>query len=91
MSEIVLPRHGGPSALRPDLPIGARAVTPSDVAFFSEPVSLYVGGTGNVVVTPAGREADVTFTNFPGGSVLPCRVHAVKATGTTATNIIAVY
>lgn len=64
------------------------AVTPSDstdLAFNSR--ALWIGGAGNIVVTPAGGGADVTYT-VPAGTVLPIRVSRVKATGTTATQIV---
>lgn len=64
----------------------AATVTPSDTAdnTFSY---LYVGGTGNVsVVTETGQT--VTFTSFPAGAYLWLRVVKVRATGTTATNIV---
>lgn len=67
----------------------AEAATPSDVAelsFFAR--ALYVGGAGNVVlVTRSG--AEVTFTGVPVGTILPVQTKQVKATGTTATSIVA--
>jgi hypothetical protein len=70
----------------------AKAVTPSDGADLpdGEARSLYIGGTGNVeVVTRAGTT--VTFHNAASGTVLPVRVVRVRAAGTTATNIRALY
>ena len=38
-----------------------------------------------------GASADVTFRNVPSGSVLPFRPGFVRATGTTAADIVALY
>ena len=64
------------------------AITPSDstdLAFNSRAIRVGVGGT--LVVTPAGGGSDVTYTVY-NGEVLPIRVSRVKATGTTATNLV---
>lgn len=64
------------------------AITPSDstdLAFTSRAIRVGVGGT--LVVTPAGGGNDVTYTVY-NGEVLPIRVSRVKATGTTATNLV---
>jgi len=51
---------------------------------------LYVGGVGNLkVLTVGGNE--VTFTNVPTGTFVPVQVLRVFATGTTATNIVAIW
>ena len=51
---------------------------------------LYVGVTGDVKVkTVAGN--DVVFTGVPAGSFMPIQVDQVFATGTTATNIVALW
>ena len=51
---------------------------------------LYIGGAGNVRVTMASG-ADVTFSGVPAGTVLRVAVRRVWATGTTATDIVALY
>lgn len=51
---------------------------------------LYVGGAGDVVVTPAGGGADVTFAAVPAGTILPIQVLLVK-TASTASNIVALF
>lgn len=68
---------------------GAVAVTPSDAATISPaPVCLYVGTQGNVAV----EMADGTTATFVGAQgVLPAQVRRVLATGTTATDILALY
>ncbi len=64
------------------------AVTPSDTAAISKTAALYVGGAGNIVVVGVNSAA-VTFYNVPAGTLIPLSVTFVKATGTTATNIVA--
>tara|TARA_R110000803_G_scaffold61547_5_gene121453 strand:- start:1422 stop:1892 length:471 start_codon:yes stop_codon:yes gene_type:complete len=51
---------------------------------------LYVGGAGNLEVKTAGGDK-VTFSNVAEGFVLPVNVIQVFATGTTATNIVALW
>lgn len=67
-----------------------RAVTPSDtLPIKGGPArSLYVGGTGDVVAINENGVA-VTFTAVPAGAVLPVATSRVNATGTTATNLVA--
>lgn len=69
--------------------ITATPITPNNTATFSATKGLYIGGLGDVVVTMGG--ADVTLTNLAIGVWHPITVSAVKATGTTATNILAGY
>lgn len=57
---------------------------------FTTPVTVMATGAGNVVATPAGGGADVTFPVAAGG-VIPCRVSGVKTSGTTATGLIALF
>jgi hypothetical protein len=65
----------------------AFAVTPSDTV--ARPArALYVGTGGNVSVVMAGGQT-VTFANVPAGMLLPIEVGRVLATGTTASNIVA--
>ena len=51
--------------------------------------SLYVGVGGKVVVTLATSGSDFTFVNVASGQLLPVQITHVKATNTTATNMIA--
>ena len=74
----------------PVLPDGGKAITPSDADIFAGGVAVYVGGAGIVTCTPANGGADVPVT-MPAGGIVPFRVLAVKATGTTATLMVAVY
>ena len=68
----------------------AEAVTPHDtneLTLVSR--GLWVGGAGNVAVVMAEGD-EVTFVGVSAGTLLPFCVKQVKATGTTATNIVAV-
>lgn len=66
-------------------------VTPSDGTDLSAiPRALYVGTAGDISVTGADGLA-ATFVGVPGGQILPVRARRVRATGTTASNILALY
>jgi hypothetical protein len=64
------------------------AVTPNDGTDLSDVTrAVYVGGSGNVsAVLQSG--AEVVFVGLTSGSVLPARLRRIKATGTTATNLV---
>lgn len=70
-----------------------RTVTPSDgtdLPIYAN--ALYIGGGGDVAVL-AENDADgasVVFKNVPAGGILPVQTRRVLATGTTASNIIAI-
>jgi hypothetical protein len=67
-------------------------VVPDDGAALGEvPKALYVGTGGDVVVRGAGGGADVRFANVPDGTVIPFRAVFVRATGTSAGDILALY
>ena len=51
---------------------------------------LYVGTTGDIRVLTAGGN-DVKFAAIPGGTFMPVQVLRVYNTGTTATEIIALW
>lgn len=66
----------------------AFAVTPSDSTDLSEVTrALYVGGAGAVAAVMESG-ASVTFSSVAGGTVLPLRLRQIRATGTTATNLV---
>jgi hypothetical protein len=68
----------------------AVAVVPHDVdALADAPKALFVGTGGNLMLRGIGGGADVLFKNVPDGSVLPFRALHVRATGTSATDIVA--
>ncbi|WP_395752496.1 hypothetical protein [Prosthecobacter sp.] len=80
-----------PGALQEMVPNDSfRAVTPSDtVPMKGGPArALYVGGAGDVTAVNENGAA-VTFAAVPAGCVLPIVTRRVNATGTTATNIVA--
>lgn len=66
----------------------AVAITPTDGATIAETRGLHVGVSGNVAVRMVSG-ASVTFVGVQG--VLPVQVDQVSSTGTTATNIVALY
>ncbi len=69
--------------------VGGAAVTPSDtedLAFTAR--SLYVGGVGDVKIAAANGDV-IVFPAVPAGTVLPVAVKRGYATGTGATNIVA--
>lgn len=65
------------------------SVTPSDSTPLSETTrGLYVGTGGNIAAVMLSG-ASVSFSTVPAGSVLPVRLTKILATGTTASNIVA--
>jgi hypothetical protein len=79
----------------------AAAVTPSDTvdipSISTDPGAgknngcvLFVGGAGNIKVKTIGGD-EVTFQGINTGAFIPVQVLRVFATGTTATNIIALW
>lgn len=76
----------------------AAAVTPSnttDIPVVTGGTSnngcvLYIGGYGDVKVDTVGGDT-VTFVGILGGTFFPVQVRRVYATGTTATNIVALW
>jgi L-asparaginase/Glu-tRNA(Gln) amidotransferase subunit D len=70
----------------------AVAVVPHDVNALGEiPKALFVGTGGTIAMRGAGGGADQMFKNVPNGTVLPFRAEFVRATGTTAADILALY
>lgn len=69
----------------------AVTVSPSDSVALAVPArALYIGTAGNVaVITVAGQT--VTFKNVPNATTLPVQVAFVKASGTTASDILAIW
>ena len=69
----------------------AAAVTPADgTEFANVTTALWVGGGGNLSVVMAGGET-VTLSGVLPGTLVPLRVTRVRSTGTTATNILALW
>lgn len=69
--------------------VSVSAVTTSDSATINPTKGLYIGVTGDVVVTMKDGSS-ATFKAMPVGMYY-LSVTKVKATGTTATNILALY
>ncbi|HEX8300736.1 spike base protein, RCAP_Rcc01079 family [Sphingomonas sp.] len=68
------------------------AVTPHDGNALTDiPKALFIGTGGIVTARGVNASADTIFKNVPSGSVLPFRASHVRATGTTATDIVALY
>jgi hypothetical protein len=67
-----------------------QTVTPSDTTRVSFR-AIYVGGAGNVALSPDGTTAATTFTAVPVGSILYMSADQgrIMATNTTATLLIA--
>lgn len=71
---------------------GALAVIPHDEnALAGIPKALFVGSGGTVVMRGADDGADTSWRNIPSGSIVPFRASHVRETGTTATDILALY
>lgn len=70
----------------------AVAVTPHDTnPLLDIPKASFVGTGGVLTMRGAGDVADQVWKNVPDGSVLPFRAHYVRASGTTAGDILALY
>jgi hypothetical protein len=70
----------------------AVAVTPHDANPLPDiPKALFVGTGGQLTLRGVGGNADAVFRNVPSGSVLPFRAQFVRAAGTTAGDILALY
>ena len=65
------------------------AVVKSDVTTYTPAFDgLYVGTTGDVsIITKPGGTA-VVYKAVPGGTFMPVNAHIVRATGTTAADIV---
>lgn len=68
----------------------AFAVTPHDTAALQTlPKYLYVGSGGDVTLRTADATIDVVFENVPNGGYIYVRASHVRATGTSASAIVA--
>jgi hypothetical protein len=68
----------------------AVAVTTSDSTVL-DCLAFYVGGAGNVAITPLGGSAAVTLTGCLAGHVYRIAANKIMSTNTTATAIVALY
>lgn len=55
------------------------------------PKAIYIGTGGNIVLRGVDSAADSTFKNIPSGTILPVRPSHIRATGTTAADIVGLY
>jgi hypothetical protein len=86
---MALPRYSAPTWAPAD---EALTVTPSDVAELNpRSRALYVGVAGDLTVDMATGGTDILFKAVPAGTLLPLQVKKVKLTGTTASQIVAIY
>lgn len=70
----------------------AVAVTPHDTNPLTDiPKALYVGSAGNIAMRGLNGSADQSWKNVPAGAILPYRAQYIRATGTTAADILALY
>lgn len=66
------------------------AIVPSDTVPLPRlPKGIYVGTGGDVTLRGVDADADVTYRDMPGASFIAVRAEYVRATGTTASNLIA--
>lgn len=80
----------------PDQPArNAVGVTLNDSTPLTDvPKAIFIGGagaTGTLVCRGVDDTADVTFVGLAAGSILPFRAVLLKATGSTVTNVLALY
>lgn len=69
----------------------AAVVTPNDNNDLSDVTRwVFIGGAGALAVITAGGET-LTISGLTAGTLLPLRVSRIQATGTTATNIVALW
>lgn len=67
----------------------AFVIAPSDATPLAVlPRAIYVGGGGAITLRCVDSGADVVFRNLAGGQILDVRASHVRATGTTATDLI---
>lgn len=72
--------------------VRAVAVVPHDGNALSDvPKALFVGTGGNITMRGAGDGADHVWKNVASGSLVPFRASHVRATGTSAADILALY
>jgi len=70
----------------------AASVVPSDTQALAEvPKALFVGTGGTLTMRGVGGGGDQLWKNVADGTVLPFRAEYVRATGTTAADILALY
>lgn len=73
--------------------ISGIAITPADGVSLTKGTcrGIYIGIGGNLAVILANDTLPVTFLGVIAGTILPVMAQTVQLTGTTATNLIALY
>jgi len=56
----------------------------------TEPAVLYIGGAGNLKCVTMGGDV-IDLLGLAAGSFIPIQIKGIRATGTTATNIVALF
>lgn len=71
----------------------AVSVTASDATVIPVTRSLYIGTSGDITVRMADANTPTTYVTFVGvpAGTFPIQVDMIRATGTTASNIVAMY
>ena len=65
------------------------AIAPNDGADLPRATkAIYVGNAGDVAIVPIRGSVGVIFRNVPAGTILDVRARAVKATGTSAGDLV---
>jgi hypothetical protein len=73
---------------------GSRPIVPDDIALIKPSTKAMIIGTGGdvtVVLDANSLDDPVTFPAVPSGTILNVRAQQVKATATTALNIVALF
>lgn len=74
---------------RDDPGVDGFVITPHDVNELAVlPRAIYVGVSGDITCRSAMGTVDLVFKAVPAGSTLPFAARYIRATGTTATNMI---
>lgn len=74
---------------RSDPATSAVAITPNDSTNLTVTARAIYVGTGGTVVLKGWDDVSVTFVKIPDGTILPVAAKRVMATGTTATDLVA--
>lgn len=70
----------------------AVAITPNDsTALLNLPKALYIGTGGTIAMRGVDSDVDQNWKNVPPGTILPFRAQYIRATGTTAADILGLY
>ena len=67
----------------------AFSIVPNDSADLGAVTkAIYIGTGGSVKLRAIGSDSDVTFLNVQSGAILDVRCKAIRASGTSAQNIV---